>query len=400
MIQTIRSNILPITSHKISHRIRNVRNYSILLAVALGLSGCQSLPDIPKIKLPPAIKLPGRTPTPTPPPTPAPNPSTPTPPVAAVPTNPDSLARAISEKWRAFPGKTGVAVHRVGSSWTVGERLDDFFPQQSVSKMWVALTILDQIDKGVLQMDQMVKIGRSDLAVFHSPVRDRVVREGELSYPIRTLLEFAITESDNTANDRLMRLAGGPTAIREFVERQGLGAIRFGPGERLLQSGIAGMEWKQEYAIGNAFFEARNKVPLSTRRAALQRYIADPVDGASPRAIALALNKLTSGALLSPSSTSHMLGLMSRVKSGPQRLKAGVPSGWRFGHKTGTGQVLSPISTGYNDIGIMTAPDGTRYSIVVMLSDTTASVPDRMQFMQSISRAVGLFHSGLLETGQ
>lgn len=376
----------------------HVKNSSILLSVALLLSGCQSLPAIPKIKFPPAIKLPGRTPTPTPAPTPTQIP-VPRPP-AAVPTNPDSLSRAIADKWRVFPGKTGVAVHRVGSSWTVGERLDDLFPQQSISKTWVALTVLEQVDSGILQLDQMVKIGRSDLAVFHSPVRDRVVREGELSYTVRSLLEFAITESDNTANDRLMRLVGGPAFIRAFVEKHGLGVIRFGPGERLLQSGIAGMEWKQEYAIGNAFFEARDKVPLSVRRAALQRYIADPVDGASPRAVALALDKLSSGALLSPSSTSYMLGLMSRVKSGPQRLKAGVPSGWRFGHKTGTGQVLSPIATGYNDIGIMTAPDGTRYSIVVMLSDTTASVPERMQFMQSIARAVGQFHAGILETGQ
>jgi beta-lactamase class A len=69
-----------------------------------------------------------------------------------------------------------------------------------------------------------------------------------------------------------------------------------------------------------------------------------------------------------------------------------VPYGWRFGHKTGTGQILPPISTGYNDIGIMTAPNGTRYAVVVMIADTTASVPERMQFMQSISRAVADYH--------
>jgi beta-lactamase class A len=379
----------------ISNRIHRAKNISFWFTAGLLLSGCQVLPDVEKIKLPPQVKLPGRTPVPTPTPDPTPTPSPkPSPPMAKVPSTPESLAQVIKERWRSFPGKTGVAVHRIGSNWTVGERLDDMFPQQSVSKAWVAMTVLDQVDKGTLQLDQMVKIGRSDLAVFHSPVRDRVVREGELSFSVRSLLEFSITESDNTANDRLLRLAGGPPAIKAFIEKNGLGAIRFGPGERLLQSGIAGLEWKQDYAIGNAFFEARNKVPLATRREALNRYIADPIDGAAPRAIALALDKLASGDLLSPASTSYMLGLMSRVRSGPQRLKAGVPAGWSFGHKTGTGQVLSPVSTGYNDIGIMTAPDGTRYSIVVMFSDTTASVPDRMQFMQAMSRAVGQFHSG------
>jgi beta-lactamase class A len=95
---------------------------------------------------------------------------------------------------------------------------------------------------------------------------------------------------------------------------------------------------------------------------------------------------------LSPSSTRLILSFMDRVKSGPNRLKAGVPYGWGFGHKTGTGQILAPISTGYNDIGIMTAPNGTRYAVVVMIADTTASVPERMQFMQSISRAVADYH--------
>jgi beta-lactamase class A len=359
------------------------------MASALLLAGCQTIPDVSKIKLPP---VPGRQ-KPTPAPTPTPKLPTPAP-VARTPATPESLEQIINARWRTFPGKTGVAVHQVGSNWTVGARLDDLFPQQSVSKTWVALTVLDQIDSGVLRLDQKVRVTREDLAVFHSPVRDRVVAQGEVNTDVRGLLEYSITESDNTANDKLLRLAGGPAAIRAFIAKHNLGSIRFGPGERLLQSGIAGLEWRQDYAIGNAFFEARDKVPLAKRREALNRYIADPVDGASPKAIVLALDKLANGSLLSAQSTQIMLGLMGRVKSGPQRLKAGVPAGWSFAHKTGTGQVLSPVATGYNDIGIMTAPDGTRYTIAVLLSDTTASVPERMEFMQFVSKAVGDFHSG------
>jgi beta-lactamase class A len=84
--------------------------------------------------------------------------------------------------------------------------------------------------------------------------------------------------------------------------------------------------------------------------------------------------------------------MLERTKSGPNRLKAGVPAGWRFGHKTGTGQELAPVSTGYNDIGIMTAPDGTRYAVVVMIASTTSSIPARMAMMQAVSRAVAIHH--------
>ncbi len=306
---------------------------------------------------------------------------------------PEGLENLLHEQWRQFPGKTGVAVMRIdGGDWVLGRRLDELFPQQSVSKTWVAMTILDLVDQGKLKLDQRVRITTDDLAVFHQPIRERVIANGQIEETVLSLLEQAITASDNTANDSLLRTAGGPQAVRAFMTRKKLGAIRFGPGERALQSGIAGMEWKQEYAIGRRFYVARDAVPLATRKAALDRYLADPVDGASPEAIVRALGKLAKGELLSATSTRLLLDIMSRTSSGPNRLKAGVPAGWRFLHKTGTGQILSPVSTGYNDIGIMTAPDGTRYAVAVMMGSTTSSIPERMAFMQFVSRSVATYH--------
>ena len=46
----------------------------------------------------------------------------------------------------------------------------------------------------------------------------------------------AITTSDNTANDKLMRSVGGPEAVRAMIKAKHLGAIRFYNGERALQS--------------------------------------------------------------------------------------------------------------------------------------------------------------------
>ena len=309
-----------------------------------------------------------------------------------VPSAPEALETQIHELWRNFPGRTGVAVLAIDENWSLARRGDEFFPQQSVSKMWVAMTVLDQVDRGKVTLDQIVRITRSDLAVFHQPIRDRVLANGEVQESVQALLELAITKSDNTANDSLLRTVGGPEAVREFINRKGLGKIRFGPGERALQSGIAGMEWQQDYAIGRNFETARAKLSYEQRKAALDRYLADPVDGASPLALVKALGELSKGSLLSPSSTRMLLAMMERTSSGPNRLKAGVPVGWRFGHKTGTGQQLAGVSTGYNDIGIMTAPDGKRYAVAILMGDTTASIPDRMVMMQGISRAVADAH--------
>jgi beta-lactamase class A len=305
---------------------------------------------------------------------------------------PAGLDDALRNQWRAFPGKTGVAVMRIDGGWTIGQRVGEYFPQQSVSKTWVAMTVLDLVDQGRLKLDQRVRITAADLAVFHQPLRDRVLAQGEIEESVLSLLEQSITSSDNSANDTLLRTAGGPEAVRAFIAKRNLGAIRFGPGERAMQSAIAGLEWQQSYSVGRRFYSAREALPYDRRKAALDRYLADPVDGASPTAIVMGLARLAKGELLSTSSTRLLLDIMGRVRSGPNRLKAGVPPGWSFVHKTGTGQDLPPVSTGYNDIGIMTAPDGTRYAVAVMISDTTASVPARMAFMQSVSRIVAQYH--------
>jgi beta-lactamase class A len=377
-------------------QIRFSRNFSSKSFAALCLvpflAACVAADQPPSRPLPKPAASASR-PAPTTTPSPGPRPAMPEPMRPAVGLPPEGLENLINDQWRLFPGKTGVAIMRIdGGDWVTGRRLSDLFPQQSVSKAWVAMTVLDQVDQGRLSLDQRVRIARDDLAVFHQPIRDRVLANGEIEESVLSLLEQAIKASDNTANDSLLRTVGGPQAVRAFITRKNLGAIRFGPGERLLQSEIAGIEWRQQYSIGRSFYAARDAVPYATRKAALDRYLADPVDGASPEAIVRALAKLAKGELLSASSTRLLLDIMSRTSSGPNRLKAGVPAGWRFLHKTGTGQVLPPVSTGYNDIGIITAPDGTRYAVAVMMGSTTASIPARMEFMQFVSRTVSLYH--------
>lgn len=305
---------------------------------------------------------------------------------------PAGLSDRISQLWRSFPGKTGIAVQRIDGEWTFAQRGEDLFPQQSVSKLWVTMTVLDAVDQGRLSLDQMVRIGPGDLVVFHQPLADRVRAEGVVTMSVRDLIETAITHSDNLANDSLLRTVGGPDAVRRFVAKKDLGSIRFGPGERLLQSGTAGLTWQQSYSVGRSFYTARAALPDATRQAAMNAYLANPIDGASPSAIASALTRLARGTLLSPESTDYLLGVLSRTKSGPKRLKAGLPPGWQFLHKTGTGQDYKGMTAGYNDIGIATAPDGTRYAIVVMLGSTTSSIPARMSLMQAVSGAVAEFH--------
>lgn len=297
------------------------------------------------------------------------------------------LDARLKELGRAFNGDVGIAVKDLQTGFTTHFDGTSRFPQQSVSKFWVALTALDKVDKGVLSLSAPVTVRREDLTLFHQPIRALIKGDG-FHTTLRDLLHRALTQSDNTANDFIMRRAGGPEAVRAYLSRMNINGVRFGPGERLLQSTTAGLSWRPEYSIGNAFYTARANLPMETRRKALAAYLTDPMDGATPLGIVDALGRLKNGELLSRASTQLLLSTMSNTRTGAQRLKGGLAPGWSLAHKTGTGQDLAGTSTGYNDIGIVTSPDGASYSVAVMIRKTSAPIPTRMQLMQNVVRTV------------
>jgi beta-lactamase class A len=307
----------------------------------------------------------------------------------------EGQVRALGQ---AFNGDIGIAVRDVQSGWTTSYDGNTFFPQQSVSKFWVALTALDKADRGDLSLSRPVTLTKSDITLFHQPVAAQIGANGYTT-TIESLMTRALQQSDNTCNDAVLWRAGGPEAVRAFLRDRGLGGIRFGPGERLLQSEIAGIQWKQSYAYGGGFYAARNAVPASVRKAAFERYIKDPMDGATPLGIVEALARLKRGELLSPSSTRKLLSIMSNTKTGPQRLKGGLAPGWHLAHKTGTGQVLGGEQAGYNDIGVITGPDGRSYALAVMIRRTSAPLGERMAAMQNTVRAVISFDQNLTGYG-
>ncbi len=308
-------------------------------------------------------------------------------PVPAAPRAPAYLDQRIDALAKAFNGRVGIAVQSVDEGWTAGWRADELFPQQSVSKLWVAITALDAVDRGRVRLTDKVSLGRSDLTLFHQPIRSRVLGGGYTT-SLAGLMTEALTKSDNTANDKLMRSVGGPQAVRNMIGAKRLGAIRFYDGERSLQSRIAGLTWSQSYSVGNAFYAARNALPMSVRRAAFNRYVDDPFDGAAPGAIVDALARLKRGELLSPASTARLLSIMGNTRTGPNRLKGGLKPGWSLSHKTGTGQVLGAVQAGYNDIGVLTAPNGRSYAVAVMIKTTSAPLGARMTLMNNVVRAV------------
>jgi beta-lactamase class A len=305
------------------------------------------------------------------------------------PLPPAALAQQVTAIGRNFDGSVGIAIMSVDKGWTASYAADRIFPQQSVSKLWVSAAILDKVDKGEISLSERIPLSSKDLTIFHQPIR-KYIMAGNYAPTIADLMRYAMTQSDNTANDVLYRKVGGQQGVGGFIARHTLGQIAIGPGEKILQTEMAGMGWSDSYSYGRNFWTARSTVPPERRSKALSRYLTEPPDGATPAALALGLSKLRRGELLTPQSTAILIDMMNQSKTGPDRLKGALieGSGWSMAHKTGTGQVLGSYATAYNDVGILNSPKGRSYAVVVMIASTYQSVKARQEMMQSVTRAV------------
>ena len=297
------------------------------------------------------------------------------------------LLNAVQALGAGFQGAAGISVRDIDEGWVVSWEGDDPRPQQSVSKLWVAIAVMDAVDRGQLSLADPVTVTRSDLTLFHQPIRALIGKDGYRT-TIGELLRGAMTRSDNTCNDVLLWRVGGPAAINRMLADKRVAGVKLGPGERQLQARTTGLEWRPEWAGGCGFLQARAAMTYAARDTALRRYLAAPMDGASANGITLGLSLLAQGKLLSARSTASLLTLMRSSKTGPLRLKSGLRPGWTLAHKTGTGQDLGSLSTGYNDVGLLVAPNGHRYAVAVMIASTRQPIPVRMRLMGDVTRAV------------
>ena len=94
---------------------------------------------------------------------------------------------------------------------------------QSVYKLPIVMAVLDQVDRKALTLNQKVSLSAGDMvpAASHSPMRDAHPRGG-IDISVRELIRAAIVDSDGTASDVLLRLAGGGPRVTAYLRGLGI----------------------------------------------------------------------------------------------------------------------------------------------------------------------------------
>lgn len=307
--------------------------------------------------------------------------------VARATVAPAHLATSLKRIASDFDGDIGIAVIDLETGWLAEAQGDRRYPQQSVVKLWVALAVLDAVDRGALRLEDRIVVRPSDMSIFHQPLADRVTPAG-LEIEVGELVRLTAVDSDNAANDVLVRLLGGAGAVQATLDRKGLRDIRVDREERVMQAELQGLLWDPRYADPTNFETARAALPAAVRTAALERYLTDPRDTATPTGTARALAALARGDLLTPRSTRLLLRHMSDVTRAADRLKAGIPANWSIAHRPGTGPTWQNRGIAMNDIGILSAPNGRRFAVAVFIAQSPLAQEQRAAVIAAVARVV------------
>ena len=290
---------------------------------------------------------------PGPPPAPAPTPFIRADRVAAGPARSSTLQAELERLVAGFAGTVGVAVRGVEAGDSAQVNAQAHLPMQSVYKFPLALAVLHAVDEGHLRLDQKLRLRPADLRPdTWSPLRERYPR-GNVRVPLREVLAYTVSESDNNGCDILFRLLGGPAAVQKYVQSLGIADLRL----------------------------------VTTEAEMHQREAAQFENWATPAAVGRLLAGFSRGRYLSPASHANLWQMLSTGPTGQQRLRAGVPAGTEVAHKTGTsGTNAAGLATATNDAGLLTLPNGRHVAVVVFVANSTASEADRDKLIAAVSR--------------
>ena len=228
-------------------------------------------------------------------------------------------------------GRLGVAVLDTATGKRFGQRTDERFPMCSTFKLLAVAAVLARVDRGQERLERRVTFGQADLLEYAPVARAHVTQGGLL---LEQLCEAVMVVSDNTAANLLLASLGGPAGLTAYARTLGDARTRLDRNEPLLNEALPG----------------------------------DERDTTTPNAMLGNLEKLLLGDALSKASREKLAAWMCASSTGLERLRKGVPPGWRVGDKTGSGNHGTS-----NDIAILWPPQGKPFLIAAYLTATSAA---------------------------
>ena len=288
---------------------------------------------------------------------------------------------------RVAPGHLGVAVEDLGTGQIISFNGEKRFPLQGVFVAPLGAAVMAEVEAKRLRLDDLLLIEDVDLSPPPSAIAD--AWSAPTTYTVQDLLERAVADGDNTAADILMKRIGGPGAVTAWLQGRKVNTLDIDRYQRQLQPDSLGLAsfragWKGEAA----YRAALDKVPPAERRSAIQAYLADPRDTATPLGVLRFLEAVNQAELLGPDSRRLLGRAIGQTKGGDGRLRAALPDGARLTHVPATARTDLGFTPVVNDIGVYTLKDGRKFAVVAFVSGSTLSIADQEKAIADVGRVV------------
>jgi beta-lactamase class A len=242
-------------------------------------------------------------------------------------------------------GRIGLFVINTRDNTSLQYHAKERFPMCSTSKVMAVAAILKQSTKDRDLLQHKIAYTKKDVELSgYAPITKNHIIDGLV---ISELCKAAITQSDNTAMNLLMKKLGGPEAVTSFAHAFGDNKFRLDCYEPELNSAIPG----------------------------------DLRDTTTPKAMTESLNKLAFGEVLELTHQDQLLSWLKGNKTGNARIRAGVPKGWLVADKTGTGSYGTT-----NDIGIIWPPKGSPIVVAIYFTQNKKDAAPRDDVIASVTR--------------
>jgi len=275
--------------------------------------------------------------------------------VVKVPTPKDSLRKQIGQIAEMAKGKVGVAVLAFEDNDTLSFHGTDHFPMQSVFKFPLSIAMLDQIDKGKYTLDDKIHFDKKDMEPGSwSPLHDKYPN-GNVDIPLREILSYTVSKSDNSGCDKLFALLGGPQEVNKYIHSIGVKEINIVATELEMRK-----DWDVQYT-----------------------------NWCEPEAMLQLLQRMFQRKCLSIAGHDFLWKIMSETETGVKRIKGELPEGTPVAHKTGTGPTNKEgITSATNDAGVITLPNGKHVALVVFVADAKGDEKATEGTIAGIAKAV------------
>jgi beta-lactamase class A len=260
--------------------------------------------------------------------------------VSASPSAENQISDTIIRRFAAIEnrsgGRLGIFALNLQNKKRVAYRAGERFPMCSTFKVPLVAAVLQRVDRKEEDLAREISYGASDIEVY-APVARAHLSQGRLS--IGELCRAAITLSDNTAANLLLRTIGGPVGLTAFFRAPALHDM------------VSRLD-RTEPTLNTALPDDRR-------------------DTTTPLQMVEDLHRfLTPNCVLTQHSAQLLELWMNECKTGNKLLRAYAPSGWAAGDKSGTGE-----NGTRNDIAIFRSSG--RHSIIASAYLTgTASLDD------------------------